>query len=253
MPASADYPLGWPPEDAIFPIADAELVVLAGEHPFHAAEKGAAARNWRDEIAANPALYDGSMVFFSRMALEGGRMRGQGHMVPFSTFMWWRKKPRQDGVHLFAWAIPVSRDGAVIAIRMGRHTANPGQVYCAAGSLDASDVVDGRCDIAGNMRREVLEETGLDLAAAEPLSGYHALHRHRRITVFRFFRFDLSAEEMLERIAAHMLVDEEKEIDGAVAIRSADAGAHAYNAMMLPILRLFFDEGLPDEKPVAPG
>lgn len=251
MPASADYPLGWPPEDAIFPIADAKLLVVANEHPFHTAEKDAAARNWQEEITANPALYDGSMVFFSRMALVEEGLRGQGHMVPFSTFMWWRKRPQPGSVHLFAWAIPVSRDGAVIAIRMGGHTANPGQVYCAAGSLDGNDIVDGRCDIAGNMRREVLEETGLDLAAAAPISGYHALHRHRRITIFRFFRFDLSTEEMLERIAAHMLVDDEKEIDGAVAIRSADPAAHAYNGMMLPILRLFFDEGLPNEKPVA--
>jgi hypothetical protein len=37
-----------------------------------------------------------------------------------------------------------------------------------------------------------------------------------------------------------MEVDEEKEIAGAVAIRSADPAAHPYNPAMLPVLDWFF-------------
>jgi len=47
---------------------------------------------------------------------------------------------------------------------------------------------------------------------------------------------------MLRRIEAHMLVAEEDEIDGAIAIRSADPTAHRYNVAMLPILAWFFGE-----------
>jgi len=233
---------GWPPEKTVFPVARIDLKVIAGDHPFHLDEAEAARENWKSEIAANPALYDGRMIFQHRLSVSEQAVVGEGYVTPFSTFLWWRKHRERGGFHVFAFPVAVSSDGAIIAIRMARHTANAGQVYCAAGSMDENDIVDGRCDIGGNMRREVMEETGLDLdmAVAEP--GYYATHANRSITLFRVFRFPWTAEEMLERIGAHMLVDEEKEIDGAVAIRSADPAAHHYNSSMLPILAWFFDK-----------
>ena len=129
-----------------------------------------------------------------------------------------------------------------MAIRMGSHTANPGQVYFAAGSLEPEDISSGRCDIEGNMRREVMEETGLDLNEAKAGDRYYASHVRRTVTVLRLFRFDLSADQMIEKIHAHMLVADDKEIAGAVAIRSADPKAHPYNIAMLPVIDWYFGE-----------
>jgi len=239
----SNYPEGWPPQDEVFPVTSLDLTVLPGEHPFAVAQKEAAAVNWEAEISANPALYDNGMVFQHRISLHDGAIAGQAYIAPFSTYMWWRKQAvLEQGFHLYGWCIPVSSDGAIIAIRMGAWTVNAGMVYCAAGSLDGLDVVDGKCDIDGNMAREVREETGLDLSTARPDMGYFATHNNRRITVFRFFRFDRTADEMLDEIAAHMEVDEEKEIDGAVAIRSADPASHRYHPAMLPVLKMFFDK-----------
>jgi len=233
---------GWPPESTVFPVSRIDLAVLPGEHPFHLSELEAARENWMKEIAANPALFDGRMIFQHRLSLADGVVKGEAYVTPFSTFLWWRKQRERRGFHVFAFAVAVSSDGAIIAIRMAPHTANPGQVYCAAGSMDENDIVDGHCDVEGNMRREVLEETGLDLneAAAEP--GYYATHANHSVTLFRVFRFPWTAEEMLRRIEAHMLVAEEDEIDDAIAIRSADPTAHRYNVAMLPILAWFFGE-----------
>jgi 8-oxo-dGTP pyrophosphatase MutT (NUDIX family) len=144
------------------------------------------------------------------------------------------------GMHLFAYPVIESSDGALVAIRMGAHTANPGQVYFAAGSLEPEDIVSGVCDVEFNMRREVLEETGLDLADSTPGERYYASHFRRTVTVFRLFRFDLTADEIVERIAAHMLVAEDKEIAGAVAIRSADHAAFPYNVAMFPVIDWYF-------------
>jgi hypothetical protein len=46
---------------------------------------------------------------------------------------------------------------------------------------------------------------------------------------------------VVARIEAHMPHAEDQEIDGAVAIRSADPAAQPYNVSMLPILAWFFD------------
>ncbi|MBN8952347.1 MULTISPECIES: hypothetical protein [unclassified Rhizobium] len=232
---------GWPPENTVFPVSSIDLAVLPGEHPFHIQELEAARENWEREIAANPALYDGRMIFQRRLSLADGVVKGEAYVTPFSTFLWWRKqRERQGGSHLFAFPVAISSDGAMIAIRMASHTANAGQVYCAAGSVDENDIVDGHADVEGNMRREVLEEIGLDLneAAADP--GYYATHLNRSVTLLRVFRFPWTAEDMLRRIEAHILVSEEDEVDGVVAIRSADPTAHRYNVAMLPILAWFF-------------
>ncbi|MDE1991006.1 MAG: NUDIX hydrolase [Rhizobiaceae bacterium] len=233
---------GWPPENMVFPVARINLSVISGDHPFHVSEIEAARANWQKEIAANPALYDGRMIFQHRLSVSEQAVEGEGYLTPFSTFLWWRKQAaRSGGFHVFAFPVAVSSDGAIIAIRMAQHTANPGQVYCAAGSMDENDIVDGRCDIDGNMRREVLEETGLDLndAVAEP--GYYATQTNRSVTLFRVYRFPWTADDILARIEAHMLVDEEKEIDGVIAIRSADPTAHKYSSAMPPILKWFFE------------
>lgn len=232
---------GWPPENTVFKVRSVTLRVGPGEHPFHVGEKQAAQANWVLERGANPALFDGQIVFLEKLSINDGVIRAEGHLVPYSTFLWWRKQPGgAGGFHVYALPVPVSSDGAIIAIRMAPHTANPGQVYCPAGSFDASDVKDGVCDIPGNMVREVREETGLDLESAAADPCIYALHRDRRVAVFRCFRFAMTADEMLERIAAHMAADQEKEIDAAVAIRSADPGAYPYSAAMMPLIDWFF-------------
>lgn len=232
---------GWPPEATVFPIAGVDLRVLPGIHPLVAAEEVAIRENWARETAANPALFDGCLVFQRLISLGADGISSEGYVVPFSTFMWWRRQPqRRGGLHLFAYPVLETSDGALVAIRMGAHTANPGQVYFAAGSLEPEDVVDGRCDIEANMRREVHEETGLDLADAVAGQGLFATHNKRTVTLLRLFRFEMTADEMIERIESHMLVADDKEIAGAVAIRSADPSAHSYNIAMLPVIEWYF-------------
>lgn len=233
---------GFPPESTVFPVRGTRLPVLPGEHPWRDAHRAETAENWHAETTANPALYDGEMVFQERLDLVDGVIEGRAHMIPFSTFLYWRKTARgPGGCHLFGLPLILSSDGALIAIEMARHTANPGRVYCAAGSMDAHDVIDGACDVDINMRREVLEETGLDLDDAVDRSGYFAAHAHNTVTVFRTYRFAMNADAILDSIAAHIAIDPEPEIDRALAIRSSDPDAHDYAFFMPAILKWLFD------------
>jgi len=86
-------------------------------------------------------------------------------IIPYSTFLGGAASLRRRTASISSASGDRVADGAIIAVRMSEHTANPGQVYCAAGSLDEGDVVEGRCDLLGNMLREVREETGLELSA----------------------------------------------------------------------------------------
>jgi 8-oxo-dGTP pyrophosphatase MutT (NUDIX family) len=232
---------GWPDEAAVIPVSRVDLTVEPGAHPLFEPNGHEIEVNWKREVEGNPALFDGQMVFFRSLAVRGDTIRGDGHVVRYSAFLWWRRQiDRNGGAHLFAYPVLVGSDGALVAITMGPHTANPGQVYFAAGSLEPQDIVAGRCDLEANMRREVLEETGLDLAACRTEQGYHAVRLHRTVAICKLYFFDMTADEISARIAEHIATGEDDEISAAVVIRSADPTAYRYNAAMLPVIDWFF-------------
>ncbi|URK87486.1 NUDIX hydrolase [Rhizobium sp. RCAM05350] len=231
-----------PDERLIFPVSRIEVRVRGEPHPYCLSHQTEIAANWEREAAANPALFDGRMLLMRALEIRDGVISGECHIVPFSAFLLWRKtRPAGAALHLFGLPVIVSSDGAVIAIRMGQQTANPGRVYCAAGSLDPDDIREGYCDLEGNMAREVLEETGLLLSDAKSVSRFHGLHNHGVVTVFRAYHFAETAAELIERIAAYIVVDPEPEIDSALAIRTADPGQYHYPPFMPPILAWVFN------------
>jgi 8-oxo-dGTP pyrophosphatase MutT (NUDIX family) len=231
----------WPEEGKVFPVSAADIQVLDGPHPFYLSDADEIAANWQREVTANPALFDGQMIFHRELRLRDGAVEGEAHVIPYSSFLWWRRKAdRSGGVHLFCYPVLASADGALVAVTMSAHTANPGQVYFAAGSLEPIDVVDGRCDMEANMRREVMEETGFDLAECRSDEGFHAVRLGRTIALCKLYHFDMTAEEMAASIEAHMKVAEDDEIAGAAIVRSADPAAYRYNAAMLPVIDWYF-------------
>ncbi|ASY69397.1 DNA mismatch repair protein MutT [Sinorhizobium fredii USDA 205] len=230
----------WPAEGTVFPVSKIDIEVSSDPHPFHLAEAERARQSWQREIAANPHLFDGRMVLQRSIRIAEGRIAARAHIVPYSTFLWWRRTREPGAYHLFGMPMLLSSDGAMIAIRMGAHTANPGRVYSPGGSLEPEDIVDGRCDVAGNIAREVREETGISLSEAVAESGWHAIHMDSTVTVFRVFRLSATADEMLARVAAHVAADPHPEIDEAVAIRGPEPTAHNYPEFIPPILKWLF-------------
>ncbi|WP_275783344.1 NUDIX hydrolase [Pararhizobium gei] len=231
----------WPDERTVFSVDRIQLPVIGGPHPYAIAERDSIARNWQQEVAANPALFDGPMMLPRWIRIEDGVISGDMHMVPFSAFLLWRKtRPLDAALHIFALPVILSSDGAVIAIRMAAHTANPGRVYCAAGSLDPSDVEDGFCNLDSNMAREVREETGLDLADATDVAGLQAMHDNGVVTVFRVYRFSVTARDLINCIDRHLAADAQPEIDEAVAIHSPDPHLYPYSSFMPPVLAWVF-------------
>jgi 8-oxo-dGTP pyrophosphatase MutT (NUDIX family) len=237
--------VGFPPEGEIFDLSSFRLAVMDGPHPWVLENEAPIAANWQREIAANPRLFNGQMVFQRKLSFEDGHIEGRAHMVPFAAFLHWRRAGRgPGGHHLFAMPMILSADGAVIAIRMAETTANPGRVYSPAGSLDSQDVKDGFCDLDGNMRRETKEETGLDLGDMQVDPICRAVHIANSVAIFRLFRSALSEAEFRRRVTEHIATDPEPEISELIGIRSPDPEAHDYPPFMPPALDWIFKEGM---------
>ncbi|THV24912.1 NUDIX hydrolase [Peteryoungia ipomoeae] len=235
-----------PDDGSVVELKGYELHVTDGPHPLNLARQAEISHHWTLEKAANPSLFNGPVILQRQIAYRNGVIVSRGHVSDFATFLWWRSQPGLPGAsHLFGYPVIASSDGDLIAVRMAPHTANPRQVYFAAGSLDLSDVVNGQCDLDGNMRREVMEETGLDLAEAMTTGQLFGTYRPKKMTLFRVYQFNRSTTALLTAIRDHIRGGHD-EIDAAIAIHDAASGTHRYNPAMIPILRWYFERGRSD-------
>jgi 8-oxo-dGTP pyrophosphatase MutT (NUDIX family) len=209
------------PLGVIVPVDEIDVVLDPSKHPFERGREAAIAENWAHEIAAKPALFDGKVVLLSEFGYDGGRLFGRCHAVGYSTFLYWRKDRAATAAHAFAHPMLVTNDNALIAIRMGAHTVNAGRVYFAAGSFEPEDFVGGVVDAHGNMVREVLEETGLDISSARRGERHYALATERGTVIFRRYFLDETADAIASRIRDFVAGEKEPEIEEPVVIRNS--------------------------------
>jgi 8-oxo-dGTP pyrophosphatase MutT (NUDIX family) len=230
------------PPDTILPVDHIDVRLEPGPHPVERGNAAAIAENWQREVADKPALFDGTVVLLSSLVYRDGCLAGRCHAVGYSTFLYWRKDRAGTAAHAFAHAMLVSRDNALVAIRMAGHTVNAGRVYFAAGSFEPMDFRDGQVDVHFNMAREVLEETGLDIDHVPRGARYHALSMASGTVIFRRYFLDIDADEMARRIDAFAAREAEPEIDGAVVIRHAADLPDGVSPHMKPLVEWHFAE-----------
>lgn len=228
------------PRGSVLPVHDIDVRLLDTPHAYEAAHATEIASNWQREHAANPHLFNGTMVLLSALELTGTRLTGACHPVRYATMLYWRKNKGPNGVeHSFAFPALVSSDNALVAIRMGKHTANPGRIYFAAGSFEPSDFVDGQVDLHGNMSREVLEETGLDIRSARRDPHDHIYSENHSTVIFRRYWLNDDAATLARRIEEFVASEEYPEIEGPVVIREGEM-PDGMSAHMAAIVRWHF-------------
>lgn len=231
------------PLGVILPVDEIDVVLDPARHPFEQGREAAIEENWRREIAAKPALFDGTVVLLSEFGYDRGRLFGRCHAVGYSTFLYWRKERVATAAHAFAHPMLVARDNALVAIRMAPHTVNAGRVYFAAGSFEPEDFPGGRVDPHGNMVREVREETGLDISGARRGERHHALATERGTVIFRRYFLDETADEIAARIRAFVAGEAEPEIDEPVVIRNSRDLPEGLMPHMPPMIDWHFSGG----------
>ncbi len=104
--------------------------------------------------------------------LAGGVLRGEYLETDYASFAAWRHwgRPAAAVDDCFGAAAILSRRRRVPAWRHGPAHAGAGRIYFPCGTPDPDDIVDGKVDLDLSVRRELKEETGLDIAefTAEP-------------------------------------------------------------------------------------
>lgn len=211
------------PEKTVIELKRALIRIEGGSLTYELENKSEIGANWDEELRANPTLFNGDFFMAEQAHINGDAFEAVYKRTRFKTMMHWKKnRTSLKPWHVFAVGVIVSNDNTLIAGRMASSTAAAGRVYFPAGSFDEGDVRNEIIDIEGNMRREVLEETAIDLADAQGFdSSIYLVTADCSIALFRRYYFDLSSQELLARIRRHIAAELISELDDVVAVASS--------------------------------
>lgn len=190
---------------------------------FERANREAIARHWEKATAANPKLWNGRTLICTAAGVEDGVFRAELAEIDYASFVAWRDwdRPDQSVINCFGVPAVFSADGALLVGVMAPWTLNAGKAYPPSGSLEPKDVrPDGSVDVLGNMRSELMEETGLDLAEAAP-GAMAAIFEGPRLALVQRHDFPLTFAEIAARFTAHIAGETHPELCAVEGLRGA--------------------------------
>lgn len=226
-------------------VGDVAIVPVERLDVAYSPQPWAFAEERKSEIAAHfaalrrkqPALWNGRVLMLRDFTIADGVFRGSCFEVDYASFLLWQdwNFPDRSVRDCFAMGCIRSSDGAFLLGVMASHTFNAGQIYFPCGTPDRSDIAGDRVDLEGSIRREVAEETGLDIGefAAEP--GWHTVLSGNLVAHLKLLRAQQSAAELRARILHHLASESVPELADIRLVR----GPADFDPMMPPFVTAF--------------
>jgi 8-oxo-dGTP pyrophosphatase MutT (NUDIX family) len=172
---------------------------------------------------ANPALWNGRVLLLHHHIVEHGVLRGEYLETDYASFAAWQHwgRPPAGVRDCFGAAAILTADGAFLLGVMGPHTFNAGEIYFPCGTPDPDDIIDGKVDLNLSVRRELKEETGLDVAEFEIEPGWTMVVDGPLIAEIKVLRSKESANVLYRRIHAHLASERYSELADIRIVREA--------------------------------
>ena len=225
-------------------IDHADFVFAPWSWPFAQERRAQIDAHFAELHARLPQLWNGRVVLAKECAISGRRLSGACFETDYASFLAWRdwEFPDRDVTNCFSMGALRSADGAFLLGVMGQHTANAGLIYFPAGTPEPGDIVDGRLDLAGNITREIAEETGLTPDDYAAQAGWHAVPDGRRVALMKVLAAPASAAELARRIGDHIARETTPELAGIRIVRHTGD----FDPMMPEFVRRFLAHALDD-------
>jgi 8-oxo-dGTP pyrophosphatase MutT (NUDIX family) len=222
---------------SVVAIDQIDLSLVSWQWPFALVRRGEIDAYFSGRRARSPRLWNGRVLLAKDCRIEGRTLTGACFETDFASFLAWRDWdfPDPTVINCFAMGALKSSDGAFMLGVMGAHTANPGRIYFPAGTPEPTDAAGGRVDLAGNIVREVAEETGLgpNDYAAEP--GWHVIQAGCRVAAMKVLAARVSAAALAERIRDHIRADKKPELADVRIVRASGD----FDPMMPPFVTAY--------------
>jgi 8-oxo-dGTP pyrophosphatase MutT (NUDIX family) len=209
-----------PPE--IHRVATLDLPVRPFAWPFAAERRKEIDAHFTARQRLTPELWNGRVLLGRNAVRAGDHFSADFFETDFANFLAWRDWgfPDETVFNGFGMGALRSSDSAFLLGKMGSHTANAGRIYFPAGTPDPDDVRDGKLDLAGSLKREVVEETGLDEADYTMDSDWTCVFAGPSIAAIRVLQVELTGEALKARVEAHLAGEAKPELRAVHLVRS---------------------------------
>jgi 8-oxo-dGTP pyrophosphatase MutT (NUDIX family) len=170
-----------------------------------------------------PQLWNGRVLLLRDYRVADGMLCGAFFETDYASFHAWIAwgRPAVEAVDCFGAAAVRSSDGVFLLAQMAAHTANAGRVYFPCGTPDPADIRDGKVDFDHSIRRELLEETGLDAVELETDPGWTVVEEAARLVAYRTMRATESGEALRRKVEAHLARQADSELAAVRPVRGA--------------------------------
>jgi 8-oxo-dGTP pyrophosphatase MutT (NUDIX family) len=227
---------------AVVPIERLSFVFEPAPWRFADERRAEIDAHFAQRSAGNSQIWNGRVVLAHGYEVDGRNLAGTCFETDFASFLAWRDWgfPDVAAVNCFSMGALRGSDGAFLLGVMSAGTANAGRIYFPAGTPEPADVVDGHLDLAGNVVREVAEETGLEAADYTADAGWHAVPAGPRLALMKLLTADVPARELQERIRGFIGREKNSELADIRIVRApAD-----FDPMMPPFVTAFLSHAL---------
>jgi 8-oxo-dGTP pyrophosphatase MutT (NUDIX family) len=191
----------------------AEIAVTPWQWDFAQTRAQEIGRHFAERQREQPTLWNGRVLLARDFAVADGVLRGSSFETDYASFLAWRDWgcPDASVFNIFAAAALQAADGGYLIGCMAPSTSIAGTWLFPCGTPDPKDVHAGTLDLAGSARRELLEETGLDLGTMQAEAGWTLVQDGRFVALIKRVRAEVSAEELRNWVLAHLSNEAEPE------------------------------------------
>ena len=203
-----------------------------------------------------PGLWNGQVLLLHRYTISNRVLRGSCFITEFANFLAWRdwNYANPDIRDFFAAAGLCAADGAFLVGEMGLHTSRAGQHYFPCGTPGPADLhIDGRLDLVVNLRRELREETGIELNELQTEAGWTLVHDRGIFALVKRLAAVESADQLRSRILRHLASERRPELNDIHIISGpADVGHRILPFVVAYLQDVWRDGKVREEARTAP-
>jgi len=197
-----------------------EIAVEPWTWPFAQARRADINRHFAIKQSERPTLWNGRVLLMHR---ENRILRGASFETDYASFLAWRDWgcPEVGVYNVFAAAALQSADAAFLLGQMAPSTSSAGQWVFPCGTPDPDDINStGRLDLVGNVGRELLEETGLDIGVCQVERGWTLVRAGGFVALMKRVTVSKSAEQLVAKITQHLTNQAQPEFSAVGVVRS---------------------------------
>jgi 8-oxo-dGTP pyrophosphatase MutT (NUDIX family) len=208
----------------IVPVDRVEIAVVPWRWEFAVERRAEIDAHFALRQQRQPSLWNGRVLLLKDYRIENGVVSGSSFETDFASFVAWRDWdfPDRGVFNVFAMAAVRSADGSFLLGRMADHTASAGRLYFPCGTPDPKDVTAGRLDLGGSAARELLEETGIDVAALSARPDWTLVRERNFIALIKRFVSAENAQELRARVMRYLASDKHSELSDIRMVGSRD-------------------------------